>query len=86
MKHQIITEQNLDDIGQAIVDKILKREKDLRMARGRFRVSGNKTFAVLTWISGKDKNIHIKSGVASKRKGDVYNRRTGEILALINML
>ncbi len=86
MKHQIVSEQNLDDIEEAIVIKILRREKNFEKASVSFRVSGNKTFAVLIWTSGKDKNIHTKTGVASKRKGDVYNWRIGEILALINML
>lgn len=82
--HQKISEQNLNDIEQAIMEKILKREKNITQLEATIRGNRNNTFAVVTWIS--DGKLHTKTGVSSKRKGDVYNRRTGELLALINML
>ncbi len=85
-KHQIVSEQNLNDIENAIIEKVmhLKNTNEVTSVQLKFRGSGNKTFATLIWSQGKD--IHSKTGIATKRKGDKYNRRTGELIALIDMV
>lgn len=83
--YQKISEQNLNDIEAALVKKItrFKGEDDLDV-KGSFRNSNETTFASLSWTD-KNNYLKIKTGISRKRKGDVYNKKVGQLLALINM-
>lgn len=81
--NQILTEQNLNDIEAALLRKIIRSTEDVDL---KINYSDNKhyTNATVAWTNGK--GLHTKSGNARKRKGDKYNRRTGQLLALIDMM
>ncbi len=84
-QHKHLTEQNIDDIENAILNKIATHQKDdvLDLSIS-YKGIRDITIARISWI--EDNKIHTKSGVSRKRKGDKYNRKAGQILALIDML
>ncbi len=82
-----LTEQNITDIENALLNKIVASLKDENAANLEIHYKGirdNITIATITWIDGN--RTHTKMGVSRKRKGDKYNKRAGRILALIDML
>ncbi len=82
--NQNVTEQNLNDIEGALLQKIIHPRTEIVDLKLNYSGNEHYTHATLAWID--DKKLHTKSGNARKRKGDKYNRRTGQLLALIDMV
>ncbi len=87
---QNLTVQNIEDIENAIIKKVLwlkkepRKKEPLDITVDYCGVDNNVTIATLS--VNIDNVLHIKSGISVKRKGDQYNKRAGQILALIDMI
>lgn len=82
--NQILTEQNLKDIETALLRKIIRSKEEVTGFKICYIEGKYSTCATASWII--DKRLHVKSGIARKRKCDKYNKRTGRLLALIDMM
>lgn len=82
---QNLTNQNIEDIETAIMNKVVRIKKEPAEVIVNYKgVDDYATVATISW--NIDGVLHTKTGVSRKQKGDQYNKKAGQILALIDMI
>ena len=76
---------NIKDVENAILRKIVPMDAIGDNVNVGYCGKGRYTFASVSWIDRNGK-IRTRHGVGTKRKGDKYNRRLGQIIALIDII
>jgi len=79
----MVNDREMNDIENAILRKIIP--KTAIVVKVGYSGDGRNTFCSVNWIDREGK-IHTKHGISKKRKGDKYNKRLGQIIALIKMI
>jgi hypothetical protein len=82
LKENSFNENHIADIENALLFSLLP--KDISAFDLSYSGTHDETVAVLTYCNKGE--LHTKTGIVHKRKNDVYNRRLGQILALIDCI
>ena len=81
----MLNDNNIKDIENAILRKIVPRNAVGDNISIGYSGKGRYTFVSVSWIDKKGV-IHTRHGIGVKRKGDKYNKFSGQIMALIDCL
>jgi len=81
----MLNDNNIKDIENAILRKIVPMDAMGDNFNVGYCGRDKYTFASVSWIDRNGK-IRTRHGVSKKRKGDKYNRRLGQIIALIDII
>jgi hypothetical protein len=82
----LLTEQNVNDIEREIIKKIIRDDSMVSLIDSSCTIVDDKTTFVSVSYLKKGGDVVTKHGIAKKRKGDVYNEKTGQLIALIDIL
>lgn len=81
-KAGLLTYEDLDDI-ELSLRPLITQENETIQPSGFYHCVGRVTFAAVSFMEGN--NIVSVDGISIKRKGDVFNERVGQILALLDL-